>query len=310
MADTNTEYNLEEEIDEENDVISINLGDSTNSETRDSIEHCLEETLTEKASELEPSFTNPIYGENQDNSKPVESEAVPQHYFPEDRWPPLDRLLRQTGSVDISYNVHSALDRVLKSVEDTDSGDETSNLIYDSKGLGQYKAPIDRTIASIRNKTALNSKHPIDRVIVTATQNSGEGEHPVVDKIAKTVRKEGPVDPRNPIDRLATDDSTPGSVKRLFTTLCEEVDVSPAASSKPIDKLMRAALIDDCASHANPNNPLHRLVNITLHSTPQYDNRKPIDRLTQSLTGKTMGKDESINTATPLARLERTLTSK
>ena len=73
---------------------------------------------------------------------------------------------------------------------------------------------------------------------------------------------------------------------------------------------MRAALTDDCASHANPNNPLHRLVNITLHSKPQYDNRKPIDRLTQSLTGKTMGKDESINTATPLAQLERTLTSK
>ena len=308
MADTNTEYDLDEEIEEENDVISINLGDSTNSETRDSIEHCLEETLKETASELEPSFTNPIYGENQDNSKRVESEVV--HYFPEDRRPPLDRLLRQTGSVDISYNVHSALDRVLKSVEDTDSGDETSNLINDSKGPEQYRAPIDRAIASIRNKTALNSKHPIDRVIVTATENSSEGEHPVFDKIAKTVRKEGPVEPRIPIDRLATDDSTPSSIKRLFTILHEEIDVSPAASSKPIDKLMRAALIEDCTSHANPNNPLHRLVSITLHSKQQYDNRKPIDRLTQSLTGKTMGKDESVNTATPLARPERTLTSK
>ena len=147
-------------------------------------------------------------------------------------------------------------------------------------------------------------------MIVTATQNSREGTHPVVDKIAKTVRQENPADPRNPIDRLATDDSAPNSVKRLFTTLCEETEVSPAASSKPIDKLMRAALTDDCTSRANPNNPLDRLVNITVHSKPQYDNRKPIDRLTQSLTGRNLGKDESVDTATPLARLERTLTSK
>ena len=309
MADTNTEYNLDEEI-EESDVISINLADSTNSETRDFAEHCLEETLNEKTNERKPSFTNPIYGENQDNSKRVESKAVPQHYFPEDRRPPVDRLLHQTGQGDISYNAHRTLDRVLKSIEDTDSGDETSNLIRDGKGSEQYKAPIDRAIASIRNNTALNSKHPIDRVIVTATQNSSEGAHPVVDKIAKTVRQESPVDPRNPIDRLVADYNTPTSVKRLFTNLCEEVDVSPAASSKPIDKLMRAALTDNGASHANPNNPLDRLLNIALHSKPHYDNRKPIDRLTQSLTGRSLGKDESIHTAAPLAQLERTLTSK
>ena len=158
MADTNTEHHLDEDIEEENDVININLGDSTNSENRGSIEHCLEETPKEKTNELEPSFTNPIYGENQDIGKRVESEVVPQHYFPEDRRSPLDRLLRQSGHVDISYNAHSALDRVLKSVEDTDSGDETSNLIKDRKGPEQCKAPIDRAIASIKNKTALNFK--------------------------------------------------------------------------------------------------------------------------------------------------------
>ena len=257
-----------------------------------------------------PSFTNPIYGENQDNNKTIEEEKLPEHYFPEDRKPPVDRLLQLTGDVDVVYNVHSAIDRVLKSVEDTDSGDETSNLIANNDGNKQCKTPIDRTIASIRNDTELNAHHPIDRLYVSASHDSDEFSFPAIKRIEKTLQQESPVNLKKPIDRLGAEPSTPKSVERLYKTLCADAGETPAASSKPIDKLMRSALSDNNASHANPTNPLDRLITTAVHTESQYDNRKPIDRLTQSLTGKNIPSDESINTAGPLARLERTLTSK
>ena len=48
MADTNTPNHLdlhEETEEEKDDVLNINLGDSVNSETKDSIEHCLEDLI-------------------------------------------------------------------------------------------------------------------------------------------------------------------------------------------------------------------------------------------------------------------------
>ena len=215
MADTN----IEKQSDEENDVIEIDLDNSLNVGKEDTIEESLEKSESseeEKRVETQqPAFTNPIYGETQDIVAHVETEKVTEDYFPADRQPPLDRLLKHVTKVDVSYNTHSALDRVLKSVEDTESGDETSKLIKKEDGAEQYKKPIDRAVTSIRHNPEPNLKHPIDRAFATVTQDPNKSTHPVAERIAVKVNQDSPVNPIHPIDRLAGYYPTPKSVKTL-----------------------------------------------------------------------------------------------
>ena len=297
------DINVERQSDEENDVINIHLDNSLNAERGDSIEDSLVKTSEEKNIEIEPAFTNPIYGENQENVEHTKTEKVAEDYFPADKQPPLDRLLKHVTEVDVSYNSHSALDRVLKSVEDNDSGGETSKLINNREGSEQLNKPIDSAVASIRHNPTLNLRHPIDGAFVTATQDPSKSAHSVVDRIPAEVKEESPVILRHPIDRIAGDDTAPKSVKKLSDTLSKEIEIPPAASLKPIDKLMRAALTANSESSTSKG-PLDRLVKSTLHSEPKYNDRIPIDRLTQTLTGRNIGNEESINGASPLARLE------
>ncbi len=293
-GDTTTEYD---------DVFVIALGNCATAGP-DTISDAVSADASEESHSADTSFTNPIYAEIKEGSLTFDKELYQQNLV--DRQAPIDRLVKYSNAKD-SYNRHKAIDRVRRLVEDNDSGDESSTLIQSTSAeqLPSDQAPIDRIIATVRQEPTPNKKtcHPLDRLLNTAATR--DSKHPVLDRIEAKLQAETALNPRLAIDRIAGDVPAPKCTEKLAATLSADTELPPASSSKPIDKLMRAALISDsCLPREHRNHPLDRIAKTV--ANPECGDRKPIDRLTKSLTGRSEAQNNS-STATPLGRLEKNL---
>ncbi len=261
---------------------------------------------------VSPAFINPIYAETLQPSEETEKQEVTGEELV--RESPLDRLVRYATADDTSYNSHRALDRLRRRAED-DSGDETSTLIASTDGdpapTLNTQAPIDRLVAVGRQNPTINTRHPLDRLLLAATQDSGTTPHPIVDRLAAQLQSASDPNPKHPLDRLRGEYPTTLPMQKLYdTALCEDKDIPSASSVKPIDKLMRTALKDTNKGGETLSTPLDRVVAQAKNSESEFDSRKPIDRLTKTLTGGDNYGDITSDASTLLTKPEKIAPSK